>query len=459
MATNTNISRESVLLGFQILDFIATNHHYSSEASEVFRDQLSHFTRNHFRPPSLPSITTARTRFGIVEEPSSTTFPSDWSLDRSLFRAAVKSFKNSAGIIEEPKKSTRSISPSFSLPGTPKIRLPHKSTSSQSPTKMANTGDNSSNTQPTQPTPSQQETNTTAQLNAAMNQFTQFRTSMQQQFQQLQQQIATSLAQQQQGQQPSMPPIFPPDGNNGGNGYVPGKTNKEWNTDDIGYFDPEFEGEGPVVSSGKSVYYRDVYAFVERLKDMLPIRGVDKLRTVIPQCLRGSALIWYSTELTERDKRLYRTAPIEEWHDLLITRFKERTPLALIKMQAARYTMTDAKARKDPRAYVQDFTRFPRAANLTSVHNQLSMAWNNLDWEFRLHIPEPTSDTSLQQFLENLLTLRRICGTKWPNIGDPPKIRSEGINSNLSPINMININEGVVPARESQRTEMQFPAL
>lgn len=177
---------------------------------------------------------------------------------------------------------------------------------------------------------------------------------------------------------------------------------KEWNPEEIGFFDPDYEGSGPVVNRGKSVFYRDVYAFIDRLKDMTHVRGLDKLRSVIPQTLRGSALIWHSTELSELEKRLLRKASLDEWEESLIERFKERVPIALAKLQTAKYTMNDARERRDPRAFVQDFIRYAKAANLTSVLNQLSMAWYSLDWEFRIHISEPTERTTIKQFLAQL---------------------------------------------------------
>lgn len=157
-----------------------------------------------------------------------------------------------------------------------------------------------------------------------------------------------------------------------------------------------------MVNVGKNVFYKDIYAFIDRLKDMAPIKGEDKLRTVIPQCLRGTALIWHSTELSDVQKETYRYTTLQGWYLLLISRFKERTPLALAKLQTAHYTMTDAKDRKDPRVFVQNIIRYAKAANLTTVHNQLAMAWNNLDWEFRLHIPEPTEATTIELFLSHL---------------------------------------------------------
>lgn len=37
---------------------------------------------------------------------------------------------------------------------------------------------------------------------------------------------------------------------------------KKWNSEDIGFFDPDYEGTGLVVNAGKNVFYRDVYVFI-----------------------------------------------------------------------------------------------------------------------------------------------------------------------------------------------------
>ena len=217
--------------------------------------------------------------------------------------------------------------------------------------------------------------------------------------------IIVAVTRQQQQTQPSGEPGGPaddPPGNPGNNNNGTGSNVKEWNADEIGFFDPDYEGSAAVVNAGKHVFYRDVYVFIDRCKDMAPLRGEDKLRTVLPQCFRGAALIWHSTELSEMEKILLRGTNLGGWYEAMVHRFKERTPVALASLQKSKYTMTDAKDRKDPRSFVQDIIRHAKAANLTSVHNQLIMAWNNLDWEFRLHIPAPTVTTTVRKFLEEL---------------------------------------------------------
>lgn len=116
--------------------------------------------------------------------------------------------------------------------------------------------------------------------------------------------------------QQQQPPLQPPEGGANPNPQpLPneiglGSTFNEWNAEQIGYFDPNYKGSGPVVNAGKHVFYRDVYVFIDRCKDMAPIRGEDKLRTVLPQCFRGASLIWHSAELSELEKGLLRTASL-----------------------------------------------------------------------------------------------------------------------------------------------------
>lgn len=62
------------------------------------------------------------------------------------------------------------------------------------------------------------------------------------------------------------------------------------NPEDIGFFDPHYKDTGPVVS------HEDVHAFVDRLKCSAAFRGLEELRTVLPQCFRGAALKWYLIE-------------------------------------------------------------------------------------------------------------------------------------------------------------------
>jgi len=175
--------------------------------------------------------------------------------------------------------------------------------------------------------------------------------------------------------------------------------------EDIGFFDPAYEdaNNGFIVNAGRHVCYRDIYVFVDRLKDLVKgSTGEQKIKDLIPGCLRGAYLTWYSTELSELEKDLLRSASLDQWINALVRRFKERGAAALQAHQAETYSMTDARSGRTPRAYVQDIMRHAQAAEFSAVYNQLLMAWNNLNLDFRMQIPEPTTTTSLNSFLDSL---------------------------------------------------------
>ena len=192
----------------------------------------------------------------------------------------------------------------------------------------------------------------------------------------------------------------PPAGNN--NGLQPAIRSAE----DVGYFDPDYEDptgtDQPIVSSGRHNFYRDVYTFTDHLKDLDKTTSGPRVKELVATCLKGGALRWYNSELTEIEKDFFREATIERWCTHLIKRFKERSPVALKKLQTESYTYADARRGRRPRAYMQDILRYSRAADYSSVFHQCTTAWNNLELDFRAQIPEPVEDITLSSFLAQL---------------------------------------------------------
>ena len=135
---------------------------------------------------------------------------------------------------------------------------------------------------------------------------------------------------------------------------------------------------------------------------MTTIKDDNKLRTVISQCLREFVLVWHSIELIDFEKEMLRNAFLTMWYNVMIKRFKKRISIALINMQIIKYTLDDAKQLKNSRLFAQNLFRFAKIANLTSIHNQLIIAWNNLAWKFRQHISKFTKNISIRKFLKQL---------------------------------------------------------
>lgn len=52
-------------------------------------------------------------------------------------------------------------------------------------------------------------------------------------------------------------------------------------SNNIGFFNPNAEGTKNTVSYEKILFYRDVYSFVDRLRDITIFKGEDKIKDVL----------------------------------------------------------------------------------------------------------------------------------------------------------------------------------
>ena len=59
--------------------------------------------------------------------------------------------------------------------------------------------------------------------------------------------------------------------------------------DDIGFFNPGAEGDGPGVRE-KHITFRDVFAFIDRLKEMKRRFSEPEVLRLITSCLKGTAI-------------------------------------------------------------------------------------------------------------------------------------------------------------------------
>ena len=181
----------------------------------------------------------------------------------------------------------------------------------------------------------------------------------------------------------------------------------DWKSKDIEFFDSKYEIsihiDDLIVNVDRHVFYRNVYVFIDRLKNMTSLREKNKLRIVISQCLRDIVLIWHSAKLSNFEKNLLRNrVTLINWYDALIVKFKKRASKILEKLQRLRYIMIDVRNARNSRLYAQKIFRHVKSTELNSIFNQLIMTWNNLDWKFRQHVSKSNSDVIIRQFLEKL---------------------------------------------------------
>ena len=177
-------------------------------------------------------------------------------------------------------------------------------------------------------------------------------------------------------------------------------------TEDVGFFDPEEQEEDKpfttIVHSGKHVFYKDVYVFVERLQDMAKQYDEKTIENLVSECLRGDALEWYTIEIDDNFRDLLRDAKLDKWSRTLISRFKTRTTVALSRLTSQKYSLNDIKRGVTSRAWFLQMLRYAKAANLLDSFNQLTMIWNRFDVVLRRDIPEPNEHTTVARFLQDI---------------------------------------------------------
>ena len=174
----------------------------------------------------------------------------------------------------------------------------------------------------------------------------------------------------------------------------------------IEYFDSDyedsFEKDFFIVIFDKHIFYRDVFIFIDRLKNLKKNFSRFKIKKYIVDCLKNTALKWQSTELNSLKRNLLRDVIVDQWCEALIQRFKKRDASVLKKLQDSFYIFFDVRSDKTPRAYIQNILRHAKAVDYSFIYHQLFNAWNDLNLKFRMQISEFIFDIQLNTFFDTL---------------------------------------------------------
>ena len=183
--------------------------------------------------------------------------------------------------------------------------------------------------------------------------------------------------------------------------------------EDVGFFDPGFQPEpehgnttpGPVVNAGKHAYYLDVFVFVDRLKELARKHGAATVINLIPSCLRGSALIWWTVEVDDMAKELLEgSKKLEQWTTILIKQFRTAPTEALTALCASTYNLQDLRRGMSPRMWIHGQLHLARSAELDSVFNQLTIIYGRMGPYFQEQLDPPSPTTKLSDFLRQVDT-------------------------------------------------------
>ena len=389
----TQLDRQTVKLAYQIKDFCRSGHKYAAGSVKPSTGEvINYITAHQPRPVNLATPVDSSDRDSRARSRSlepAVYYPTEWAVDKSEFRRSVAAFVKSTLHLDELLQP--SADPSATGARTPRSSsissLSHDATSAEEAIFQKPIGPEKEDIEMADDHRNYQGTGFTQQQWTAL------------------QTLIGSVNAQQGPAGPTGPqgPTGPtgPDGQpgTGGNG------NERWNAADLGFFDPHLDksyGEGEIVTVGKDIYYRSVILFIERVRDLAATKSDSLVRTNLNTCLRGSALRWYTAELSNLERIGLRndTKGVDEWCKTLLARFKESPGVALSNLTSEKYTVADARARREPADYVQAIVRHAKSADIEGILNQLTFAHHGIAAELRVFVDPPSSTTTVAGFIQ-----------------------------------------------------------
>lgn len=239
-------------------------------------------------------------------------------------------------------------------------------------------------------------------------------------FQDLLQKYNISGARNPQGPTGPPPPNTPepprPPGPPGPPGINAGPSKAKWIASDIGFFDPNFEGKSVQIAAeiehtSRDTYFCVVHTIIQRAKDLIPAKGEQTIRDNLYACFRGIALQWFASELSTDRKILvflniskpkyFKYGPgIEHWERQLLKRFKMAPSLAMAIVMSEKYTMEDARHRREPKEYSSKILRACRDVEMTTYLALTTVIYNGFHPQFKRDLPFPSATTSVETFLQ-----------------------------------------------------------
>jgi hypothetical protein len=182
---------------------------------------------------------------------------------------------------------------------------------------------------------------------------------------------------------------------------------------DVKFFDSQlnsFYEQNDVVQINRNLYYRNVYLFVKRVKDVVIMSEAKIVRTNLFACLRESAQIWYIEELSDLEKKTLRTLDEEtnHWCNALLKKFKKFVVSALNYLITERYILDDVRVNKNISSFVFQIMRHTKVVNIVDLHDQLIWVYNAIVSKLARNINSFDENTSTMIFLKNLEIKKNI---------------------------------------------------
>ena len=159
------------------------------------------------------------------------------------------------------------------------------------------------------------------------------------------------------------------------------------------------ERDAEVIERDGKTYYRDVYAFTNRVRMAALTRSEAKIIRIIDTCLRGEADQWWNYHYFYATRAaLIQGERIEPFCQALEERFRLSPTEAYTRYENCKYTVDDVQKRRPIGEYVASIEYYTKACGIISnqpIGNAKAVilhAWRYLDIALRQDIDEPDTD-------------------------------------------------------------------
>ncbi len=139
------------------------------------------------------------------------------------------------------------------------------------------------------------------------------------------------------------------------------------------------------------LFFSNAFAFVNHIRALSAFKNENTIRLNISSCLRGEALEWFISELSQCEREKLRSSSLEEgWIESLINRFKTRPSHALKALKKSRYNWADVRCQRSLVMWAHNMLRLAQESNeypavWQQVHAQLGIEeWNLFHQSLRL---------------------------------------------------------------------------
>ena len=126
-------------------------------------------------------------------------------------------------------------------------------------------------------------------------------------------------------------------------------------------------------------------------------------------CFKNATLQWYTFELSVKTEDFTRyDQDLKYWIEQLLKKFNETLNISITIILRKRYTMNNARRRKEFKKYAFIILRTAKSTNMNFVFNQIVIIYNDLNVESQRNIIKFDNVTSLNVFLRKLNDFKHI---------------------------------------------------